>query len=414
MDQININHQSKNSIDVMGISGKFITPDSKFRIKYFSTYANKNESHHKHLLDELMPMRERINTSEIHDISSLLQRDLDDLRVSGSLIPYLKNQIRNISDTNHIAFFPAILAVLIPKDFIKNNKDDSLNYPYFHELEVTQLNQKIDRVDYVSNFDNNDEDFYWRLDKYKNSRLGQLKIDNEKTSIVVLDGQHRSNAFRVLTDSFFENQKNDTYKVFYDREQVIPDYDSDLPVTIIWFERLDQAEKEDIKPTVISRDLFIAVNDNAKQISHGRKILLNDKAPSSLLTKFFFSKIALTNSFDCTKNQLTLLHMGFDINTDLRNHTSHKFTLTTPEIIEFTMDWMFFGNRRYCKIKNVDSLNKIYKVPSERKRLEYVTFDELLIEASGQVEVTENEYNEKSKRLKEGADVELSLRDSVS
>jgi hypothetical protein len=412
MDQINVAKIEKSSIDVMGIMGKFITPNSKFRVRYFSTYANKNDANHRELLKELKPMRERINTNEIHDISALLQRDLDDLRVSTSLIPYLKNTQRLEPDSSHIAFFPAILAVLIPENFIKKGREgEKLSYPYFvNNPSAEEGKMTVNRFDYIKDVGSDDDDFYWRLNLYPNSRLGQLKIDPAKTSLIVLDGQHRSNAFRVLTDSFFQFQKDNTYDCFYDKTDVLPEYDSDLPVTIIWFERIDQDKKEEILPTVISRDLFIAVNDNARQISSGRKILLNDKAPTNVLTKLVYSEIASKYSFDNTKNELSLLHMGFDINTDLREHNSHKFTITTPEIIEYLMDWVYFGHRRYSRIINIDSLSKIYKVPGEYKRFEKAHFDELLPELSGLVEITTNDYGEQNKIFKADIDQELITR----
>ena len=75
-----------NPFKVRGIVGKFKVVDAKWEIWHFSTIASSNNSsgagNSQRLLSELKPMRERVTPSEIKDMSSLLQRDLDDSRVA--------------------------------------------------------------------------------------------------------------------------------------------------------------------------------------------------------------------------------------------------------------------------------------------------------------------------------------------
>ena len=66
-------------------------------------------------------MRERINATDINNIDQVLQRDLDDFRIADGLIPYLINKVNGIVNENHIAFFPSILGVLIPKKYLKKS-----------------------------------------------------------------------------------------------------------------------------------------------------------------------------------------------------------------------------------------------------------------------------------------------------
>jgi len=70
-------------------------------------------------------------------------------------------------------------------------------------------------------------------DTGKATRLGRLSILPAKTDIIVLDGQHRANAFRYVAGAF---QPKDWYKPFYAKVQPLKDYVSDLPVTIVWFD----------------------------------------------------------------------------------------------------------------------------------------------------------------------------------
>ena len=80
-------------------------------------------------------MRERVNANQIGDLNSLLQRDLNDFRVANELIPYLTK------DNPQIAFFPAVLAVLIPKDFLAKTEDSY--YPTGQETRTDNDNRLI-------------------------------------------------------------------------------------------------------------------------------------------------------------------------------------------------------------------------------------------------------------------------------
>src|SRR4051794_2695497 len=86
-------------IRVFGMAGVFhVGPDASqgdaVRIRYFNTVASGQDSvaagNSRRLLEELKPMRERAQVSALRDLSSLLQRELDDERVAHQLVPYLQ------------------------------------------------------------------------------------------------------------------------------------------------------------------------------------------------------------------------------------------------------------------------------------------------------------------------------------
>lgn len=320
---LNIESQEKNWIKLYGNYGEFSNFNSSYTIRFFSTYANNKEKNSgpSELLSELKPMRERIASNEIRDISSLLQRDLNDSRVANELIPYLvEGNKRNIS------FFPSILAALIPKSFLESNNNSV--YPKSNENESEN---NVSSIDYEQ---------MWRLDRFLDDKgeltpLGMLKIDPHETEIVVLDGQHRANAFRVLCGAL--DSGNSFYEVFYEDIETLDNYPSDLPVTLIWFE----SEQVQIEPTMISRKLFVDVNNNARSVSKSRQILLDDYEPSSVLTRYFYTSIA--SKYQFSEENISLLHTGFDIDSDLRNSTPHIFTITLPQIIHEVFEWTLFG-----------------------------------------------------------------------
>lgn len=366
-------------IELLGTYGKFNVLNSHYTIHYFSTYANNRDNANRDLLKELKPMRERMAVENLDDLSALLQRDLNDLRVANDLVPYLENKQK---DLKHIAFFPAVLAVLAPADFIQNNEN---SYPLMSNSSETENSGSFNYSD------------YWILERFKDensklSPLGKIKINLSKTSVIVLDGQHRANAFRVLANCF-NNDANKIYNNFYENIEPIENLDADLPVTLVWFETSSVSDK--VEPKMISRKLFVDVNNSAKSVSKSRTILLNDRIPSSILTRFFYSRIAKNSSFKT--NELSLLSSGFDVDTDLKLASPHIFTLTTPEIIDYTFDWFYFGSR------NFSDLQKYQSREMQRNFIEY--FEKYLSKDVKYVEFTKDSDGNSLKKVKSDADL---------
>jgi hypothetical protein len=323
MDTPSIEDIGKNTIDIYGLIGRFELQGSPIRVRYFSTKASSWEksSGEFALLKELKPMRDRVTPSELRDLSSLLQRDLSDARVAMELIPYLQG-------SSEIAFFPAILAVLIPSGFIVNQ---STTYPQ-PQSEATGSSEVTQYSD------------HWTLTAYKTGKshgpLGTLSIDPSRTDIIVLDGQHRANAFRFMS-GVFGNDNKDIHSAFYQGVEPPASFNAELPVILVWFE----SDSGSIEPTLISRRLFVDVNNSAKKVSKSRNILLNDREVPSLMTRFFYSGVAQEASFQA--RVFSLLHSAFDIDTDVAKRFGNKFTLTNPEIVEYLASWLFFDYGNY-------------------------------------------------------------------
>lgn len=323
MESPSIEPIRKNTIDIYGLIGKFELQEKPIRVRYFSAKASSWEksSGEFALLRELKPMRERVAPKELKDLSSLLQRDLSDARVAMELIPYLKG-------SSDVAFFPAILAILIPSGFITS---ESSSYP--SPQRRTEGNQET--TQYADN---------WTLTAYQANNsygpLGMLSIDPSRTDIVVLDGQHRANAFRFMS-GVFANDDTDIHSAFYQDIETPDSFNAELPVTLVWFE----SENALIEPTLISRRLFVDVNNSAKKVSKSRNILLNDRELPSLMTRFFYSGIAQKASFRA--DIFSLLHTAFDIDTDVAKRSGSIFTLTNPEIIEYVASWLLFDYGNY-------------------------------------------------------------------
>ncbi len=318
----------KRTIDVLGIFGDFsIKPSHEdvITVKYFQTIASRKQGEEAgnviDLLRELKPMRERVKSKDIKDLRSLLQRDLNDFRVANELIPYLQGI------NSKVGFFPSILVALIPKKFLEENSN--AKYPKTSQDQNNQLIKKYDE--------------YWEIEQYaienKKSSLGILRVDNSKTDFIVLDGQHRANAFRYMAGTF-EDATSDSsiYSVFYQHcEQINHEsFNAELPVTIVWFE-----SDREISPQLISRKLFVDVNTTAQKVSKSRNILLDDRDIASVSTTCIYSILA-TNGYSL--DELSLLHSGFDCDGDFPNGFP-KMALFSPSILHYMLQYLLLTNK---------------------------------------------------------------------
>jgi hypothetical protein len=309
---------------VLGVYGEFAVVPAKWKICHFSTFASRKKSsragNSASLLAELKPMRERVKPKDISDMSALLQRDLNDARVANELVPYL------ISNAAEIGFFPAILCALLPTRFLESSDDN----------EQVKLYPEPNQIDDKTTAFND----CWKLELFPNkdgalSALGQLWIDPSQTDIVVLDGQHRANAFRFVTDTFPEATKVESiYHAFYTNAKSGVDFDAELPVTIVWFQ---QVAEEKVNPRIISRRLFVDVNTNAKAVNQSRNILLDDLMPSSVFASIFYTELA-KHSFSAKR--LSLLHGAFDCEND---QSRSAVSLFSPIAVEYAFRLFVLG-----------------------------------------------------------------------
>jgi hypothetical protein len=300
----------------------FRIENSPFLIRYVSTFANPTrEDGHGEFVDELKPMRDRVTPADLRDLRSLLQRDLSDKRVANDLVPYLKGLTQS-----GIGFFPAILAVIVPKGYLLDN-DQRPPYPKPTKKDEGKV------IDY---------DGCWTVEHYRVSKVivpvGRFKIVESKTDIIVLDGQHRSNAFRYVSGKF--NPDGSIYQTFYQKLGKGGTLSADLPVTLIWFE----SEGVEIDPMLISRKLFVDVNNTAKPVSLARTYLLDDRRVSCIGTQELYNHAA---SRGYAPDQFSLLHSAFDMDTDLAKAPVPCCALTTPEIIESVLQFALLGGNAF-------------------------------------------------------------------
>lgn len=377
-------------ITLHGMFGTFDLENKSVKVRYFSTAATGNDKKTDSyaLLKELKPMRERVKANQIKNLSFLLQRNLDDYRVAYELVPYLLK-------TSNIAFFPAVLAVVIPKNTL--NTESKVDYPKPTTTIATDGsdNQLINYND------------QWKLELFnigdQISRLGMLSIDINDVDIIVLDGQHRANAFRVASGAFSDKDSS-VYPAFYKDMPASDGLDADLPITLIWFEY----NQPEFDPKRISRKLFVDVNNSPKKVSKSRRILLNDYEIPSLLTRFFYSSIAKARGF--ALEQFSLFHSEFDKDSDIAISSNNVMAITNPEFIYEVVYWITLGPRGHNSLSayksrdifksNVLAFGSIFDDPQFNGKdiepdEEALNYRFIAIKDDSKTDVFEREYLEK-------------------
>ncbi|HTF28290.1 MAG TPA: hypothetical protein VK625_05555, partial [Flavitalea sp.] len=230
----------------------------------------------------------------------------------------------------------------------------------------------------------------WQLEIFKiegrDSNLGILSFDPNTVDLVVLDGQHRANAFRVVAGAY-SDKDNPVYPAFYNQVVLPKNFVADLPVTIIWFE-IDSSKFD---PKIVSRRLFVDVNNTAKKVSTSRTILLEENELISAVVRFFYSTMAKTRSFE--RARFSLFHSGFDIDSDITISSDNPFSLTNPQIFYDIVAWLTLGSKRYNQLGS-------YSVARETFKNSAITFGSIFnSEAFNANDIHENEEQLDSRRM---------------
>lgn len=345
---------------VEGVWGEFNTPGG--RVIYLSTSVtlDLNQNINNTLVQTLAPVREVLETASL-SFAELLQRDLDDHRVMESLIPYL------ISKDTGPSFFPPILAVLLPFQDFKQT--------YFPQLDETVEGS----TDYENQIIRSGDVFSLSRHWYqgaleKSRRLGKLEWNEGEAKLVVIDGQHRAMALLAIYRSFADGDKWDNagtkaakFKNFYqDRIRELIDKKNvpaiDMPVTICIFPDLVGADNVK-SPHQAARQLFVAVNKEAKTPSESRLILLSETEMVNIFTRRLLDEIK-DSAIEGTDNQLIPLSA---IEYDTHKMSLNETTTTRPFSVVTISSLRDFVTRIIMKPSHF--LDDLFVVVSKGKNL---------------------------------------------
>ena len=251
-------------------------------VRYFLTYVGFDLSKgvNDQIFDLLAPVREVFEIEEL-EFDELMQRDIDDARVSEELIPYLLDT----RSRQLIRFFPPVVVMLLPLDSTKKRPA-----PVYPPISSWVTPGKEYDLETIRSGAEGSESFVIEVPVQEGERvehdLNRLKINPSKTRLVIVDGQHRAMALLALhrnqaPDGWTDSRRS-PYKDYYAHwtPEVLEEFDLNgiqLPMIICTVPALhEDGDVVDYDLKKASRSIFLALNKNARKVSRSRNILLAD------------------------------------------------------------------------------------------------------------------------------------------
>ena len=329
------------TIDVQGVLGTFKVPNANLTVEYILTYASLDDGDtpNGQLLDLLVPVREVFDLERL-DFDHLLQRDLDDFRVSEEMVPYLLGEISSGETFSDPRFFPPIVAVIVPVS--GENMDEF--YPECEEKPDEDQGVPLRAFKYGDTFTVKREVI--KSEEGKPERLAQSLVDlcihPTKAKLVIVDGQHRAMAMLATYRSAVNKWNRNEFQYFYKEidSDISTLHQIQLPVCLAYFPELTSSEpgmaERDL--TTACRKLFLDVNRNARQPSKAREILLDDTDLVACFTRHLFNMVKKKKNTDT--RMLQLHHTEYD-NPHDKIPTTRPFALTNvytiSDVIKFVL-----------------------------------------------------------------------------
>ena len=192
----------------------------------------------------------QIPGSERWGVRDLFQREVDEERVTDSLIPYLRS--------DQIKFFNPLTLTLLP---MQDTRVVSENLPVVKVYDAPENGDDWHCMERAP---------YYRMKHLVNAQqYAELEWNDSRCKLVAIDGQHRLSALKRI----FEDYDNDEYFLNWR-----------IPVVVVSFKESDNNTNP---PTVLEvvRKIFVYINSTAKEINRQREILLSDESINSLATQ---------------------------------------------------------------------------------------------------------------------------------
>lgn len=269
-------------------------------VKYFLTHVGLNfaSGANEELLKHLAPVREIFPTAEL-EFDEIMQRDIDDARVSSELVPYLLDH----RSRDLVKLFPPIIVVVMPVQELDNRPAD-----YYPKVET----EKRDMADHVLEITRSgpvgQEVFEFQQprqgDNLFEHDLVKLRLNTNKSKLVIVDGQHRAMALLAIYRNLkqdWANERRAPYKDYY--EEWTPSYirkfslkNINLPVMFCTFPTLDENYGGEYNVKMAARSIFLTLNKTARQVSESRNRLLDDNDLIALFLRDTLSTIKRKNT----------------------------------------------------------------------------------------------------------------------
>jgi hypothetical protein len=191
-------------------------------------------------------------------VRDLFQRDVDNERVTKSLIPYFKN-------TNQLKFFNPLTLTIVPSAISTTNFVDTVPFIDPKEKEIDGQDCIVLELPGV-----------YRYSYVKSHpELSYLDWDDSKVKIVAVDGQHRLSALKRLKQEVEVSGEDPagfmTWKI----------------PAVVFSVRAETQSKKNYRVLDVIRSIFKYINTSAQTPSVTRQILLDDESILNICTQEF-------------------------------------------------------------------------------------------------------------------------------
>lgn len=295
MSEIPLEQPTALNLVLQGSAGRFQVgsgDETSLEVRYFLTNVGLalGQGPNDHLLTELAPVREVFRTDEL-GFDELMQRDIDDARITSELIPYLLDA----QSAGLVKLFPPIIVMVLPKAY---GEDRPLRlYPSADEYTT-------EKQGYTANtlrIGNPGSELLTLEQPVIGDQLldhdrVRLSLNTQATRLVIVDGQHRAMAllavFRNLQDQWSDARKA-PYRDFYAEwtPELIGDFQLErvqLPMMICCVPELVEGTTQDFDLIRAARSVFLTLNKTARKVSVSRNRLLDD---ADLIASFMRSSL---------------------------------------------------------------------------------------------------------------------------
>jgi len=267
-------------------------------VKYLLTHVGLNfaSSSNDKLLSALAPVREIFDFQSL-DFDEIMQRDIDDARVSAELVPYLLDE----QSRDMIKLFPPIVIVVMP---IREGRTQPENF--YPQVTTETLDAEGDRdypvlITRSGTIGNEVFQFEQPIDGERpvTNDLVRLRLNTHRTRLVIVDGQHRAMAllaiYRNLKDQW-SDERRAPFKEYYSAwtKSYIERFNLDeinLPVILCTIPELGTGYAGNFDMKKAARSIFLTLNKTARQVSDARNKLLDDNDLISFLMRRTLSHI---------------------------------------------------------------------------------------------------------------------------
>lgn len=284
---LQLTQESAFNLQLSGSTGTFRVGESgnakhSHEVRFLLTHVGLDleVTQNQTLLRHLAPVREIFRFEDL-EFDEIMQRDIDDARVSHELIPYLlDNQAPDL-----VKLFPPVVIVLLPTQ-VDAQRPDEL-YPTIFTETIPEEPGKPGRRTITSGTVGK-EVFQFEQpifnEKAQEHDLVKLRIDMNKSQLVIVDGQHRAMALLAL----FRNLKQDwsdanraPYKHYYAEwtQKYISQFNIEqvnLPLMICTIPSLNANYEGEYNLKRAARSIFLTLNKTARKVSDSRNRLLDD------------------------------------------------------------------------------------------------------------------------------------------